>query len=245
MAISESSSPTSLTELSNKLHLSIARSQRLTYTLQNLGYLEKDHHTKRYRLGSKSIAFGIAATRDLSLKRVAMPFMEDLQRQVGETVNLAILDGTDIVYVERLKTQDILNINLHVGSRFPAYCTSMGKAMLAFSSEERLKEILQGMEMKPFTRHTITNKEDFVKELKRVKDRGFAANKEEFALGLNGVAAPIRDNLGDVIGAINVSAPSIRVSFKTMERIFSKKVIETANKISLTLGYHQDSSFQK
>jgi len=191
-------------------------------------------------LGPKTLSVGLSVIRDLDLKKVAFPFLEKTSKEIGETVNLAILDGTDIVYVERIKTEQILNINLQIGSRLPAYCTSMGKAMLAFLPEDRLQEILKKMDLRPVTPYTITCKGDLRKELKKVKARGFATNNEELSLGLRSVAAPVRNFKGEVIAAVNIAVPSIRISQKRLEKIFAEKVVETANQISSTLGYKGD-----
>jgi len=175
--------------------------------------------------------------RSLDLRKVASPYLEAASKEIGETVNLAILDGTEIVYVERIKTQQILNINLQVGSRLPAYCTSMGKAMLAFLPESRLKEILEKTDAVALTPYTITRKEDLKKELQKVKAQGFAMNNEELSIGLRSVAAPVRNAKGEVIAAVNIAVPSIRVSLKKLETVFAKKVMETADRISMILGY--------
>lgn len=238
---SESSSPISLTDLSNQLRLSKSTIQRLTYTLQYLGYLDRDGETKKFRLGPKSLSLGFSVMRNLDLGKMAHPFLEETSKEIGETANLAIIDGTEIVYVERIKTQQILNINLQVGSRLPAYCTSMGKAMLAFLPEDRLEALLGKMNLTPLTSSTITHKEDLRKELRKVRTRGFAINNEELSNGLRSVAAPVRNFTGEVIAAVNIAVPSIRVSPKRLETVLAKKAMETADKISYILGYRKIS----
>jgi len=183
---------------------------------------------------------GFSMMRNLDLRKVTSPYLEEASREIGETVNLAILDGTEILYVERIKTQQILNINLQAGSRLPVYCTSLGKAILAFLPENRSEEILEKTELLPLTPCTIARKEDLRKELKKVRARGFATNNEELSLGLRSVAAPVRNFTGEVIGAVNIAVPSIRVSVRLLETVLSKKAVETANKISYVLGYHQE-----
>jgi len=180
--------------------------------------------------------------RNLDIRRVAFPYLDKASKEVGETVNLAILDGMEIVYVERIKTQQILNINLQIGSRLPAYCTSMGKAMLAFLPEERLEEFLKKMDLTTHTPYTITLREDLRKELRKVKAHGFATNNEELSIGLRSVAAPVRNYTGEVIAAVNIAVPSIRVSQRRLKTILAKKVMKTANQISSTLGYKESSS---
>jgi IclR family pca regulon transcriptional regulator len=177
--------------------------------------------------------------KDLDLRRVAIPYLEATSNEIGETVNLAILEGAEVVYIERIKTQQILNINLQVGSRLPAYCTSMGKAMLAYLDENQLEEILKKTDLVPFTSRTIARKADLKRELIGVRVRGFAMNNEELSEGLRSVAAPVRNVKGEVIAAVNIAVPSIRISLKKMETVLAKKAMETAFKISSALGYQR------
>jgi IclR family pca regulon transcriptional regulator len=239
--LSESSTPLNLSEISRKIQLSKSTVQRLTYTLHKLGFLDRDEETKKFRLGPKSILLGLSMIRNLDLRKIAFPYLDRTSKEIGETVNLAILDGSEIVYVERIKTEQILNINLQVGSRLPFYCTSMGKAMLAFLSEKRLEEVLRKMELNSLTPYTIKSKMDLRKELKRVREKGFSTNNEELSVGLRSVAAPVRNFTGEVIAAVNIAVPSARVSLKELETIFAKKVKETSDQISFSLGYEETS----
>lgn len=238
-SLAESSTSLSLTEISKQLRLSKSTVQRIIYTLKTLGYIDREEETKKYRLGGKALSFALSMVKNLDLRRVAYPILQKTSKEIGETVNLAILDGTEIVYVERIKTEQILNINLQVGSRLPAYCTSMGKAMLAFLPEERLDDLLKKMRLVPHTPHTITSKEALKNELRKVRVQGFATNNEELSLGLRSTAAPIRDYRGEVIAAVNIAVPSIRISQKQLETVLAKKVVETARQISLSLGYKE------
>jgi IclR family pca regulon transcriptional regulator len=233
----ENSSPLTLTELSNRLKLSISAVQRLTFTLQQLGYLERDEETKKYRFGQKLLSLGLSVMRNLDTRKVASPFLQKTSWEIGENVNLGVLEGTEIVYLERIKTQQILDINLSVGSRLPIYCTSMGKAMLAFLSSDRIDEILDRVEFKPLTPYTITNKEDFLTELKEVRARGYAVSNEELTIGLRSVAAPVRNFTGEVIASVNTGVFSIRVPLVKLETVLAKKIMETAEKISFALGH--------
>jgi len=235
-ALSEKSSPLTLTELSHQLDLSKSTIQRLTYTLQHLGYLDRDMESKKYYLGSKAFSLGFSIIRSLDLKELVAPILKKLSGEINETTNLAILDGTEIVYIEKVRTRQILNINLAVGSRLPVYCTSMGKAILAFLPGRRLDEVLKKIELKSITPNTIKSKKDLRKELERVRERGYATNNQEYSIGVSSVSAPVRNFRGDVIAAVNISFPSIRVS-KEMEPFFAKKIMKTADKISFSLGY--------
>lgn len=241
-ALSECPMPLSLTELSDRIHLSKSTVQRLTYTLQKLGYLDRDGETKKFRLGQRAMLLGLSIIKHSDLRKVAFPHLDKTSKEIGETVNLAILDGTEIVYVERIKTQQILNINLEVGSRLPAYCTSMGKAILAFLPNERLEALLKEMNLKPQTSNTVISKGALKRELEKVRRCGFATNNEELSIGLRSVASPVRNAGGQVIAAVNIAVPSSRVQLKQLETVLARKVIETADRISFTLGYRKEAS---
>ncbi|MCX8116793.1 MAG: IclR family transcriptional regulator [Desulfobacterota bacterium] len=239
--LAESPFPLTLTELSRHLHLSRSTVQRLLYTLLSLKYLDREEATKKYRLGQRALLLGLSIAKHSDLRKVAFPHLEKTSQEIGETVNLAILDGTEIVYVERIKTQQILNINLEVGSRLPAYCTSMGKAILAFLPPKRLEALLKEMKLKPRTPFTLVSKSALKRELDKVRRTGFAINNEELSIGLRSVAAPVRNAQGEVIAAVNIAVPSSRVDLKRLETELAQKAIETANRISYTLGYRKEA----
>jgi len=239
-ALSESSIPLSLTELSRLIPQSLSSLQRITFTLQQLGYLIKDLETKKYNLGQQAISLGFSIIKNFELKQIASPFLKSASEEIGETVNLAILDGLEIIYVERVKTQQILNINLEVGSRLPAFCTAMGKAMLAFLPEDQLENILRKIEFKSIATKALKNEQRLRRDLKKVRDKGFAVNNQELADGLRSVAAPVRNYKGEVIAAVNIAVPTIRVSLENLETVLAEKVKEIAGNISSAIGYKQD-----
>jgi PcaR/PcaU/PobR family beta-ketoadipate pathway transcriptional regulator len=228
-----------ITQISKALDLSIGAVQRVTNTLQTLGYLRKDKNSRGYILGYKSWGLGLAIIKDIDLKYIAYPYLEELSRDIGETVNLAILEDTEIVYVDRIKTEQILNINLNIGSKLPAYCASMGKSLLAFLPEDELLNILDTMNMKPITPNTITDKAKLLEELEQVRQKGFSINNSELDIGLRSVAAPVRDESGRVVAAVNIAVPSSRVTFEDLTTRLAKKVVGVAKIISEALGYKE------
>ena len=239
--LSESSSPLSLTELSQQLVLSISTLQRLTYTLQQSEYLNRDEKTKKFSFGPKVLSIGFSVIRDFDLARLANPYLEKLSRSIGESVNLSILEKNEIVIVVRFQTQKILNSNVQAGFRLPAYCTASGKAILAYLPNEQLEKILDKSNFVSLTSHTIKNSEALRRELMQVRDRGFATNNLELDNGLRAVAAPVRNFKGEVMASVDIAVPSVRVSLNKLKTVLSKKVIETADKISFALGYLKDS----
>jgi IclR family pca regulon transcriptional regulator len=228
-----------ITQIARALNLSIGTVQRVTNTLQKLGYLRKDENKQGYILGHKAWGLGLAIIKDIDLKHITHPYLEGLSREIGETVNLAMLEGTEIVYLDRIKTEQIININLSVGSRLPLYCTSMGKSLLAFLPKDELFELLDKIDIKPITPHTITDKGRLLEELQKVRQRGFSVNNRELDIGLRSVAAPVRDESGRVIAAVNIAVPSSRITFEELKTRLAKKVIDVTRIISEAMGYKE------
>jgi len=230
-----------ITQIARSLNLSIGTVQRATNTLHKLGYLRKDENTQGYILGHKAWGLGISIIKDVDIKQIAHPYLEELSREINETVNLAILDDAEIVYLDRIKTEQIININLSIGSRLPLYCTSMGKSLLAFIPKDELFELLDKIDIKPITPNTITDKGSLLEELQKVRQRGFSVNNIELDIGLRSVAAPVRGGSGRVIAAVNIAVPSSRITFEELKTKLAKKVIDVTRIISEAMGYKEQS----
>jgi IclR family pca regulon transcriptional regulator len=230
-----------ITRIARDLDLSIGSVQRVTNTLEKLGYLRKDKAAQGYIIGHKAWGLGLAIVKDIDLKVIAHPYLEELSRELGETVNLAIFDGTGSVYVDRIKTEQIININLSIGSRLPVHCTSMGKCLLAYLPDDELAELLDRIEMMPVTPNTITDRGKLLEELRVVRERGFSLNNRELEVGLRSVAAPVRDESRMVIAAVNIAVPSSRVTLEELRGKLAKKVVEVARVISEGMGYRECS----
>lgn len=226
-----------VTELATKLDLNKSTVHRYLHTLKTLGYLEQDEDTKKYRLGIRVVDLGVTALGGLELRQIAFPYLEDLATEFGHTVNMSILDDTEIIYIERVRTKRIVDLDLHVGSRLPAYCTSMGKVLLAHLPPETLEARLEGIHLAPRGPNTITDKEALVLELRRIRERGFAINNEELAYGLSSVAAPVRSQRGDVVAAINMAVHASIISLSELENELAPRLIATADEISRKIGY--------
>src|SRR5207344_3079205 len=162
-----------VSELSRELGLSRSTTHRYIATLTSLGYLQQDAESKRYRLGPKVLDLGFSAINSMDVREISAPHLRRLSDETGHTVNLAILDGTDVVYIERCRTarpgQREIDLNLHVGARLPAYCTAMGKAILAFLDEERREQIIGLIDFVQRGPNTLTNAEVFREELVRIR----------------------------------------------------------------------------
>jgi IclR family transcriptional regulator, pca regulon regulatory protein len=230
-----------VSELGRDIGLSRSTTHRYVATLAALGYLQQDPSTKKYRLGPRVLDLGFSAINSMELREVAAPHLRELSDATGYTVNMAILDGLDIVYVERSRSaragQREIDLNLHVGSRLPAYCTSLGKVMLAFLDESDQKNALAGIDFTRRGPNTVTSRPAFLLELKRVREDGFAINNEELAYGLRSIAAPILSRDAVAVAAINLAVHSSMVSMEDLVARLSPTLRAAAADISARLGY--------
>ena len=235
--LAESPEPLGLTELAKKAELSTTTVHRLTFTLQSLDVLLKDEKTKKFQLGPKMISLSQPALTNLDIRKVARPYMEKTSKEVGENVSLGTLVGVKVAIIEKVNANNILNFTISNHSKIPVSCFAIGKVMLAALPEAELRGIIDEIDLSPMTEKTITSERVLLKELKKVKTRGFGVNNQEAALGARAVAAPVRDHTGRVIAAVNIMVPSFRMSRKVMETQLAEKVKTLGENISLAMGY--------
>lgn len=210
--------------------LNRATAYRLCQTLTQLGYLDQTE-SGDYRVGVKALRLARAAVAGQDLTDVARPVLERLRDQLGETVNMAVWDNGDVVYILRLKTDQILNIGLSVGSRLAPHSSSLGKAMLAFFPDSERSEHIAKLDFKGFTDTTIRKAEDLERELATIRRQGFALNRQELAVGLRGVAAPILSPSGRPVAAINV-ALTRPVTDEELSSTLAEAVMDAAAEIA-------------
>jgi IclR family pca regulon transcriptional regulator len=230
-----------ITELAKTLGLSRSTSHRYVSTLARLGYLDQNAQTRKYRLGPRVLDLGFAAINSMELRQISAPHLQQLADDTGHTVNMAILDGTDIVYIERCRTsqpgQREIDLNLHVGSRLPAYCTSMGKVLLAYLEPERQSEILDTVDFVDRGPNTITTRAALTAELDQVRTVGLAVNNEELAYGLRSIAVPVWGRSGEAVAAINLAVHRSAASIGDLVERLSPRLRRAAAGISALLGY--------
>jgi IclR family pca regulon transcriptional regulator len=229
-----------LTEIVTASQINKSTAFRILSTLELLGYLERDPETRYYQPGLKVLQLGFTALNSLDVAQIGQPYLKSLSDAIGETTNMAILDGAEIVYVARNATRQIIGVNVQRGSRAPAYCTSMGKAQLIDLSQNELVALLGKGPYPQMTPNTILYLEDLVSELGKIRQQGYAVNDEELAFGLRSVAAPIRDARGKILAAINISVPGARISRQGLEERLAPMVVATARSISSSLGAPPD-----
>ncbi|HSC73322.1 MAG TPA: IclR family transcriptional regulator [Gaiellaceae bacterium] len=230
-----------VSELAREVGLSRSTTHRYMSTLTRLGYLQQDPSSRRYRLGPRVLDLGFSAINSMELRVISSPYLQRLSDETGFTVNMAILDGADILYVERCRSslagQREIDLNLHVGSRLPAYCTSMGKVLLAYLPPERRGALLDGVPLGRRGPNTLTSRKALEAELAAIRERGLALNNEELAYGLRSIAAPVRGPGGDVVAAINLAVHSSMVSMRDLVARLGTSLRRTAAEISRQVGY--------
>jgi IclR family pca regulon transcriptional regulator len=237
--LSSSDSPVTLEDLTQKSGYNKTTCFRFLKTMRKLGLVEQVK--KSYHLGPKMVSLGLNALKGLNLRQAALPVMQKLREETEETVNLSLLSGTEIIFIERVMSDYIVNSNINVGDRLPVYCASMGKVILAFMTEERAAAIISQLNFKAKTERTIISSDELKKELAQIRGKGYALNNEELERGLRAAAAPIISYNGEAFAAINVAWTTARRPFKRTFTDFAVKVVEAAEKISLAMGFAPQS----
>jgi len=236
-AFSEDEVEIGISTLARRLGVAKSTAHRLASTLVSENLLEQDRATGKYRLGIALFRLGTLVRRRMNVSEVARPHLFSLRETTNETVHLAILDGTDIMYVYFLESTQAIRMRSDLGLRKPAYCTAEGQAILAFSPPD-VVEAVKRNGLQPRTPNTITDPDGLDKALDAVRARGCAVEDEESEVGVRCVAAPIRNDAGDVVAAVGVAGPVSRLSKKALGA-FMPHVIATAQAISTRLGHRQ------
>ncbi len=231
-----------LTFIANSLGISMATAYRFMYTLESLGYVERDSDNRTYQLKPKILSLGHNYFNSSNLWQSAHPYLLKACREHGETFNLAVLDDINILYIDRVKTQKILDINLEIGSKLPAYCTSMGRVLLAALPIDEAQERLRQAERKSLTATTVTSLESLMSIIDDVRRQGYAINSGEMAPELRSVAAPVYNSDGKVAAAVNIAVNASQYDEERLRREAVPAVIGVAGAISLALGYQEPRS---
>ena len=234
--LAASSSDCSLAELCPALKLHKSTVHRLMMVLEQHRLVVKNPETGRYRLGLRLYELGSRAIDGLDLRGRARPYLDRLQAEFGETVFFCILDEGQVFYVEKVESRQSVRTACTVGSRAPAYCTAVGKAMLAELSEAEVSKIVRRWGLKPVTANTITTAGALQAELKAVRSRGYAIDNEEKEEGLRCVSAAVRSHSGKLAAAMSVSGPAFRMTKERVPEI-GRALMEAAAKLSAELGY--------
>lgn len=225
-----------VSELARRLGIAKSSAHRLVHTLTTEGLLERVEETGAYRLSVTMQILGASAQATSGLHSAATAALDQLRALTNQTVHLAVLDGLEVVYVERRESPGAVRMFGRIGNRGPAHSTGSGKVLLAFLPPDELERRLAGVRLVRRTPYTITGKEQLGAELLRVRARGWAENVNEAQIGFASVAAPIRNPVGDVVAALSVAGPVQRLDGDNLRR-FARPVTECAAQISRRLGW--------
>jgi IclR family transcriptional regulator, pca regulon regulatory protein len=223
-----------LTEVAGRTGLTRAGARRILLTLQTLGYVESDG--RLFALTPRILDLGFAYLSSMPIWNVAEPVMEALVEQVKESCSAGVLEGTDIMYVLRVSTRKIMRNSLGVGSRLPAYCTSLGRMLLAGLPDDEVVRLLQASEREARTKHTITEVDALLAKVQQARRQGWCMINQELEEGLVSLAAPIVNRAGRTVAALNISGQVNRTTPRQMQEGMLPALREAAREVSQRLA---------
>jgi len=222
-----------LSEVAAACGLTRAGARRILLTLEHLGYVAVDG--RQFSLTPRILELGYSYLSATPLWDLALPYMEEVAEATRESCSVSVLDGTDIVYILRLSMHKVMSINLSVGSRLPAWVTSMGRVLLAGLPVAEQERLLLASDIQAHTAHTVTDVAELKRVLAQVRADGYACVVQELEPGLQSAAVPIMDRTGRVIGAMNVSGHASRYSREAMLEAFLPPLRHAADQINQAL----------
>ncbi|GLW06036.1 IclR family transcriptional regulator [Microtetraspora sp. NBRC 13810] len=232
-AFSATTPELTLSEVARETGLTRAAARRFLLTLVGLGYVRTDG--RLFALSPRILELGYAYLSSLSLPEVAEPHLERLVAEVHESASVAVLDGEDVVYVARVATTRIMRVAINIGTRFPAYCTSMGRVLLAGLPAGDLADYLERADLRRLTARTVTSATALGAELARVRAQGWALVDQELEEGLRSLAVPVRDRSGKTVAAVNISTHASRTTVASARRDLLPPLLATAARIEADL----------
>ena len=232
-AFSDSRKPQTIANISQKTGIPRAAVRRCLHTLRELGYV--DAELNNFSLRPKILTLGYSYLSSTPLTVSAQPCLNNISRTLNESSSLAVMDDDEILYVARAATSRVMSVALNTGSRLPAYCTSLGRVMLAHMPPAELDQYLARTKLRPMTENTVTSVKRLRAILSDVRQAGYAINDEELELGLRSIAVPVRGASGTVLAALNVGTQAARVSVDKLEQEFLPVLLRGAQELSVLL----------
>ena len=235
-ALGDSRGEVGIAELSKRVDLHVSTVHRILATLVARGYARQSLETGRYALGAHALHLAESYLGQLDLRRLARPVLERLSHETGETASLVILDRQEALYLDKAESPQSLRIFSRIGRRAPLHCTAVGKVLLAYRSEPQVNGLLGKGPLERLTRHTLTSVKRLRPELEKVRDQGFALDREECEEGACCIAVPIVNARGEVEAALGISAPATRLTPRRMEELVPI-MLRTGRELSAQLGW--------
>jgi len=234
-AFTQQSPQMTISQLSIKTGLSRAAVRRCLYTLAKLGFAGAEDGS-RYSLRPRMLSLSHTYTTSNTLSSAAQPILERMSAALHESFSVATLDGEDIVYIARTQVNRVMAVDLHIGSRLPAYCTSMGRILLAYLPAEQLEQYLAKVNLVPHTNRTITSVEKLRLALRNIRRNGYAICDQEYEVGLRSIAVPVYSSSGRVVATLNLSGNAPRLSVLEMQSRFLTPLRNAASELSVFLN---------
>lgn len=232
-AFSDQRRSLTIAQISHKTGIPRAAVRRCLHTLKQLGYADSD--ANNFSLKPKVLTLGYSYLSSTPLTVSAQPCLNGISRTLNESCSLAVLDDNEVLYVSRSATSRIMSVALNTGSRLPAYCTSLGRVMLAHMPDDALKAYLDKVKLRAYTERTVVSAKRLKEILADVRRNGFAIIDEELEVGLRSIAVPVRGASGAVVAALNVGAQASRVTSRQMEEEFLPVLLRGSQELSVLL----------
>jgi IclR family pca regulon transcriptional regulator len=232
-AFSDQRRSLTIAQISHKTGIPRAAVRRCLHTLKQLGYADAD--ANNFSLKPKVLTLGYSYLSSTPLTVSALPFLNQISRTLNESCSLAVLDERQVLYVARSATSRIMSVALNTGSRLPAYCTSLGRAILAHLPQEVLDDYFSKVELKAYTDRTVVSERRLREILEAVRQDGYALVEEELEVGLRSIAVPVRGASGEVVAALNVGAQATRVSSRQMKTEFLPVLLRGSQEMAVLL----------
>lgn len=232
-----------ISELSSELGFAKSTTFNLLMTLVQLGYCYRTQSDSKFHLSLKLFSLGSAVVERMDLRKIAASILQELVKATGETANLGTIQGDEAVYIDCLPGPHPVTVNTWPGKRLPLHCTALGKALLAWMSEEEIQSLLSKSDMQAFTPNTLKSVEKLLTELAEVRLRGYALDDEEDAEGMRCIGAPVFDHTGQIVSAISLTAPVQRLPYSDIPGI-AAQVVDSARQISLLLGFTPEPEYE-
>lgn len=221
-----------LSQLAEATGMDISATQRFAYTLEKLGYLRKDPHTKHFELTTRTLAPAYHYTQSNPLLRRAMPYLVTLSAETEEATNLSVLEGSNVVFIARFVSRHVIAPDVTVGARMPAYCTGPGIAILSRLPAEQAHAILRSSKLRQYTPYTVCRLPELIARLQAAAERGYAVCADEMLINDVSIAAPVLDGSGHPVAAVNIAVSKTRFTVVAAERQFAARVLATAQAMS-------------
>lgn len=223
-------------ELSRKLGLNKSTVTRLLCSLEKAGFIERNDKTAEFRLTYKTYKIGRVYIKQVNLHTEAMPLLNDLTARFNETSHLGVLDEFEVFFMDWVESTQSVTLPSLAGNRLPAYCTALGKVLIAYLDQPALERYLKQVDLKPYTSHTITARNQLRRHLRQIKNQEYALDDGEFQSEVRSVASPVRNEFDQVIAGISIAGPVYRLKDDAVLKKLISEIKKTAHMISKRLG---------